>query len=481
MLLWQLRAEVAQRDATIAQRDATIRLLEAEIEQRDQKLGAMAARIAELQAQLLRHFKVPPIKTSQDRLPHEQPRHHGKTKRKRGGQPGHPGHARALLPADKVTERVTLIPDRCSDCGQVLSGTDPAPFIHQVVEVPPLCPKVTEYQCHRLVCPGCGKGTRAPLPEGVALSAFGPRLCWLVAILSGKYHLSKRMVEEMLSDFLGVTLSLGSVSALEKTVTQALCKPACEAMAALKTSAVVHQDETGWRQEHKKAWLWVAVTETVTVFVIDRHRSQKVSKEMIGQAYGGTVVSDRWSAYLWLPDEQRQLCWSHLLRDFEELVAVGGDGARLGKELYQQARRLFRYWHRVREKTLPFCALARKMKPVRREVKNLLVDGVRYFTGKAKSLSRELLGHEPALWRFVTTPGVEPTNNVAERALRQAVLWRRGSFGTQSEAGSTFVARILTVIATLKQHGRNVLEYVTAACQAQLLGQQAPSLLPCPA
>jgi transposase len=482
LLLWQLRAELAQRDATIAQRDATIvllqtqqELLRTQLEQREAQLAAAQARIAELQALLLRHFKVPPEPPAGTPLP---PKAERRRRRKRGAQPGHPGHCRALVPIEQVSRVVALVPTHCARCRQPLHGTDPKPVLHQVVEVPPLSAEVTEFRMHQLPCGDCGAMTREPLPVGVPTSSFGPRLSSMVAVLTGKYRLSKRMVEELLWDFVGVPLSLGSVSNLEQTVSVALAAPVTEAMESVPAAAVVHQDETSWSQQNGKAWLWVAVTTLVTVFQIALSRGNAVCKQMLSKTFSGTLVSDRYASYRWVSDGQRQFCWSHLKNDFLELVQAGGYSARLGQELGAQTRRLFRYWHRVRDQTLPWCELKSKLQPVRREVHMLLEEGAMWHTGKAQSLCKELLLHEPALWRFAEVPGVEPTNNCAERALRHAVLWRRGSFGTQSLGGSLFVQRILTVVATLRQQGRNVLEYLTAVCQAQLNHLPAPSLLP---
>jgi len=476
LMCWQLRAEIAQRDATIAQRDATIALLQASLSQKEaellqcqEQLADAKECIAALAAKLERHFKEPSPKP--DAAPKKRLRG-----RNRGGQPGHKGACRAIVPPEQVSQIVSLVPTCCDRCGRTLCEQDPTPRIHQVVEVPPLVPQVTEYRCHQVRCPDCRALTRAPLPEGVSASAFGPRLCALLSICTGKYHLSKRLCEELLWDFLGVKLSLGSVCRLEQTTSLALAAPVAEAMESIRTAQVVHQDETSWRQENRKAWLWVACTQATTVFLIAWRRSQAVCKQMIGESFSGTLVSDRWSAYLWLKDAQRQLCWSHLKRDFEELEAAGGDGARLAQAVGVQIRKLFHLWHRARDQTA--WAFANKMQNIRRAVYALLVEGIRWHRGKPRALCRDLLLHEEALWRFVTEPGVEPTNNRAEQALRQAVLWRRGSFGTQSTCGSLFVQRILTVVTTLRQQQRNVLEYLTAALLAHRLHQPAPSLLP---
>jgi len=320
---------------------------------------------------------------------------------------------------------VTLVPQVCDGCGQALLQKDGEPVRHQVVEVPPLGPQVTEYRCHLGHCPKCGTTTRAKLPPGVPTTCLGPRLCALLVLLTGKFHLSKRRVEELLWDVLGAKLSLGAVCKVEKTLSQALKEPVQEAMDTVPFSPVVHQDETSWCQQNRKAWLWVAVTAVVTVFRIAFRRGRKVCQQMLGNDYGGTLVTDRWSAYLFVDDSKRQFCWAHLLRDFEELVAGGGDGARLGTELLGQARRLFRLWHRVRDQTLSFETFQRKVAPIRQAVQELLRQGALFYSGKAKTLSQQLLRHEPALWRFTREPGIEPTNNAAERALRQAV--KRGS------------------------------------------------------
>lgn len=185
------------------------------------------------------------------------------------------------------------------------------------------------------------------------------------------------------------------------------------------------------------AWLWVVVTAVATVFRIAHSLGAAVCKELLGAHYPGTLGSDRWSAYRFVPLQQRQLCWAHLLRDFQELIDAGGDGARLGQELLGLGRRVLRLWHRVRDGTLPFEQLAGRMSPLRRALVASLREGAMYYAGRARALSRELLRQEPALWRFTRVPSVEPTNNCAERALRHAVLWRRCSFWTQSPEGSS--------------------------------------------
>jgi transposase len=396
----------------------------------------------------------------------------------RGGQPGHRGTTRALLPVAEVDELHVCQPTHCTGCGSPLAGRDPSPLRHQVTELPPLQPTVLEYQLHALRCGGCGIVTRAPLPEGVPNRTFGPRLQALVAMLSGAYRLSKRNIQQLLSDCFGVELALGSISALERATSEALQEPVAEVRRFIQQQPVVHVDETGWREANRRAWLWTAVTHTVTVFLIRLSRGSQVARELVGEAFAGILVSDRWSGYRWVPLKSRQLCWAHLIREFRQMAEAGGSAAALGEALGMCARQLFHWWHRVRDGTLrrsSFCVYTAQL---RMEVRALLREGASCADAKSAALCRSLLQHEPALWTFLRREGVELTNNPAERALRPVVLWRKGSFGTQSRAGSDFVERMLTVIATSRQQQRHVLTYITTACQAALHDQPPPSLLP---
>jgi transposase len=297
-------------------------------------------------------------------------------------------------------------------------------------------------------------------------------------VLSGAYRLSKRNIQQLLSDCFGVELALGSINALECAASEALQEPVAEARRFVQQQAVAHVDETGWREANQRAWLWTAVTHTVTVFLIRLSRGSQVAKELVGEAFAGVLVSDRWSGYRWVPLKQHQLCWSHLIRDLQQMAEAGGSAGAIGEALGMCARQFFHWWHRVRDGTLQRSSFCVYVAQLRIEVRALLREGASCEDAKSAALCRSLLQHEPALWTFVYKHGVEPTNNPAERALRPVVLWRKGSFGTQSRVGSDFAERILTTVATLRQQQRNVLDYVTTACTAALHHQLAPSLLP---
>jgi transposase len=402
------------------------------------------------------------------------------TGRKRGGQPGHDKHERQLVPPEKVTQTEAVKPELCLGCGQPLSGEDPEPHRHQVIEIPRITPTVHEYQLHSLQCGVCRHWTRALLPDGVPSGQFGPRLQAMVAVATGAYRMSKRTVQEMLSDWFAVEISLGSISNLEQATSDVLQAPVEQVGQAIQKERVGHADETGWYQRAQRAWLWVFASAQMAFFLIDKNRSAQVAKALLG-TFCGVLVSDRWSAYNWVPVERRQLCWAHLIRQFVGFQDYGGKAKEYGCALETLAKEMFGLWYRVRDGTLSRPEFQLQMKPMERAVVDLLHACTRLSHKKVAGRAREILLLEPALWTFVRQAGVEPTNNHAERLVRHGVLWRKSSHGTDSDAGSRFVERILTTVATLRLQRRNVLDYLTVACEGALLRRPPPSLLPQPA
>jgi transposase len=394
--------------------------------------------------------------------------------RRRGAQPGHEAHHRPLLPPD---EEIPCKPMACRRCGEALAGSDPQPWRHQVIELPPIKPLVTEYQLHRLVCRHCGTSTCGKLPDGVPVGQQGPRLQGMLAVLTGAYRLSKDQVATLCDDLFNIPLCPGTICQLEQQTTTALTPVVEELREHVKTEHA-NMDETGWREEGKRAWLWVAVTALVTVFHIARSRGGAVARSLLGPGLHWVVTSDRYSAYQWLALRRRQLCWAHLRRDFQAMIDRDNAGSVIGHELLIFSDDVFHWWYRVRDGTLRRSSMRTCIASQRPWLRDLLERGTVCGCAKTAGVCRQLLKLEPALWAFLRVEGVEPTNNAAERALRHAVLWRKSSYGTASAKGSHYVATILTVVATCRQQGRNVLEFVTSCCQARLQGQTAPSLLP---
>ena len=441
------------------------------------RVAAIEATVQELLERLQQDSRTSSRPPSSDPPQRQRPRRQPSGRRP-GGQPGHPGQTRTLVAVEDVDVVIPLKPNACARCQQPLLGNDANPQRHQVIEIPPMRPVVTEYQVHQLVCPLCGDSTRAAWPDGVTTRAYGPRVQATAALCTGAYRLSKRTTQQLLQDLFGVPMSLGTISTLEAATVDAVAAPVEEARTYVQAQASVSMDETGWRQGDQRAWLWVAVTTWVTVFLVRLSRGGQVARELLGKKFQGILVTDRFSAYNWYPVRWRQLCWAHLLRDIEAMIGRGGRSQEVGEALRSQAHQMFHWWHRVRDGTLKRSSFRSYMTPVRREVERLLDAGTRCGHPKTAGVCRELLKVRQALWTFVHLEGVEPTNNASERAIRPGVLWRKGSFGTQSAQGSCFVEAMMTVVATLKQQHRNPLAYLTTACETALRDEPAPSLLP---
>ena len=386
------------------------------------------------------------------------------------------------MPVEQVDEVVPVVPGHCRHCKQPFPESagrcQGRVWRHQVIELLPLAVQVTEYQMAVRCCTACGKRTRAALPAGVPPRPFGTRLTAVVALLSGRYRLSRREVRQVLHDLWAVRVSLGAVVRQEQVQSAALAPVIEEARSAVQQAAVVNVDETGWREDKQRAWLWTAVTATLTVCRIDRRRSGAVVDALLGTNFAGVIGSDRWSAYNRFPAERRALCYAHLKRHFQELVDRGDDAERIGCWGLAEIERLFGLWHRFRAGEFDRQELQRRLIPLQARMGRLLRRGRESPDRKAAGLCRELSKWWPALWTFARVQGVEPTNNASERTLRPAVLWRKGSFGSDSEAGSRFAERLLTVVATCRQQGRPLLAFLVASGEAALQGTAPPSLLP---
>lgn len=462
----------------------------AALEEELSSLRSENERLREQTRRSSRNSSQPPSSDTPDKPPRQPRQSSGK---KRGAQPGHEGHPRKLYPPEKCQSVSEHRPTKCRDCGTALSGADPNPLRHQVVELPEAPPLVDEHRLHQLICPACGAATRAGLPEDVPVCGYGPRLAAAVAALAGKYRQSDRQTQELLADFFQVEVSLGTVNNLRQEVSAALAEPVAEATTFAQKQTAANADETGWRQGNsdgqnptrRKAWLWVLVTTWVTVFQVHLSRGQASAKELLGE-FAGYLITDRWTGYGWWPLERRQLCWAHLIREFQKFKDRGGESQGIGAGLLAQAHHLFELWHRVRDGTLTRQEFAAAVVEIRAAVGKCLAEGAAYKPARGDHSARartartcqEMLKVEPAFWLFARVEGIEPTNNAAERALRPAVIWRRISLGTQSALGSQFVARMLTVTQTLRSQQRPLLEFLTAACEAARLGEPAPSLLP---
>ena len=448
------------------------------------------ARLREQVGQTSRNSSKPP---SSD--PAHAPKRQKKvTGRKPGGQPGHPGVTRALVPQEQVSHvKAPIRPDTCGHCGQAFAetSTDPTPYRHQVWEIPAVCATVTEYRFETLTCPHCGERTVPAWPAGIPQGMLGPRAQALIGACTGHYHLSKRTTAELLNDCFGLAVSEATICATEQTISAALHAPYRALREAIHQDARAWMDETGWVQQRdpdladvlscvetplRKAWLWILVGLSGTVFGIRRSRGSQMAKDLLGE-FSGVVHTDRWSAYGWLDPDRRQLCWAHLLRDFTKIGERAGEAGALGRQLVEQTSLLFDLWRQYQAGTLTFAAFQGAMAPVQEAVGALLRAGAALVHAPSTARTcRRMLKAEVSLWTFVRIEAVEPTNNRAERGIRPGVMYRRRCFGTQTSAGSRYVERVMTAVATCRQHGRNVLAYLTEVATAALRSQPPPSL-----
>jgi transposase len=468
--------EVERLKAALAARDARI----AELEEQVARLSSLEEELEKLRELLGRNSSnsnKPPSSDGPGTGAKAPKQKKGKGRR-RGGQKGHRGAHRLLVPPEQVNEVVDLYPPECESCWEALpEEPDRRAKRHQYTELRPLAAHTTEYRCHAVVCPSCGFKTRAVHdPEVIPRFAFGPRLMAVVAMLTGVYHLSRRQTVRLLWELLGVRMSLGSVSAIEKRVSDSVEPVFDEAWAAARKAAVKHTDGTSWLRAGVMLSLWTVATAAVTAFKIVADGQRETIKKLF-VTFGGVLVSDRATALKFWVMKRRQVCWAHLARKFVSFSERDGPAGVMGKELLDYTRLVFEYWSQFRAGRMSRDKLIERMAPVRRELEAVLerakAANVRGLSGSCD----DILEHREALWTFVERDGVEPTNNHAERELRGFVLWRRRSFGTQSERGERFAERLMTIAHTARKQGRDVLAFLAACSAPRPDGVPAPSLL----
>ncbi len=437
-------------------------------------------KLAELEARLgksPRNSSLPPS-TQHPHAKPKRPQRNGK-KRKRGGQKGHQKHHRELIPSEQCDDVIVLQPDACRRCGKPLTGNDPKPIRHQVWELPQIKPIVTEYQQHRLACRCCGITTCASLPAGVPHGQSGPRLVAFTGLLMGHFRQSKRRASLFLQDLLKMPCCPSLTVKMQNQVAAAIEFPYEQLKDQLGEQDQLFMDESPTKQANKRAWLWTAVAPLFAVFAIFSSRKGDALPKLLGDSFTGIINCDR--AKMYWQAERLQWCWAHLKRDFQALIDHPDKQVqRLGHDVMRQVKLMFPHWKRYKAGEIRWETFRRSMSPVRTEIDALLLRGK--FSGNKRliGMCNELYKHRQWLWTFVDVQDIEPTNNTAERALRPAVIYRKLSFGTQSESGSRFVERMLTVSETCRLQNRSAYDYLTKAVIAHFSKQTPPSFLPNP-
>lgn len=472
----ELEAEVAAKDAQIAaQAGQAARIVELEA-----RVEALMRQVAELTERLSRHSGNSNLPPSSDPpgVRGQRPGKRDKGKRRRGGQPGHRGSRREAVPPERVDDIVDFYPEQCEHCSEALPRTpDPRAKRYQYTELPAFEPHTTEYRRHCVGCPRCGGKSLAPYDAAaIPRSPFGPRLMAAIALVTGVYNLSRRKAVSFFSDLLGVRISLGAVSQVEGRVSDAVVPIVEEACAHVANAAVKHTDGTSWLQAGVALSLWTIATACATVFKIVKDGSADTLRPLFG-ALRGILVSDRATALNFWAMARRQICWAHLLRKFVSFAERDGPADQFGRQLLEYTGIVFEYWTDYRDGTISRDVLRAWMAPLRQQFEDLLERVVAADIAGVSGSCADMLKHREALWTFVDREGVEPTNNHAERELRAFVLWRKRSFGTQSERGNRFAERLMTVAHTARKQAKNVLELLTECCVAQRDGGAYPTLI----
>jgi transposase len=399
--------------------------------------------------------------------------------RQAGGQPGHPGAGRNLFASERVDEVIEHLPCRCRGCGRSLDGRPASGPTrrHQVVELPEISVRVVEHRLGRRRCPGCGELTQAELPAAAPRGHFGPRLCAAVGTLAAGFRLSRRQTAELCRELFGCEISTGTVDAICQRQGAALAAPQERLCDAVRSAPALCIDETGWKQAGERRALWGAFSDKAAVLRIAEGRHRDHAEALLASTEA-IVSSDRWWAYEHLDPARRQLCWSHLLRDFRFHAEGLTHQKEFGEACLELAEGVFEAWHDFQQDG-DRRRLRRRLKPLRRELRELCERAARKSakTRYHRGFARNLLKAWPALWTFVEVEGVEPTNNAAERGLRHAVIYRKLSQGSRSEEGTRTTERLLSAAVTCRLQGRSLFAYLGEVTAASIRGQPAPALV----
>ena len=491
-----LEAAVAGRDAQIVEQQAQLVEQQAQLVERDAKIAEQQAQLVELQAQIAlltaqvaklteqqgrnsKNSHLPPSSDGPGAGSKDKPR--GKSGRKRGGQKGHRGSHRELLPEACVDSFVDLFPPTCLCCGHpLLRVLDAAACRYQQLDLRDHRPHLTEWRRHEVVCERCGGSTRAEYDRTqIPDLAFGPCLTAVVVLLTGVYHLSRRKARKLLKELFGISISTGAISTMEKRASEALAEAHEEAKREVQHAGVKHTDATSWLRSGQLTSLWVLATAAVTVYQIFDNGRRDTIRPLFGPRRG-ILISDRATVFTFWAMALRQICHAHLLRKFVAFSQRDGPDGAIGRELLECTALIFEYWHGFKDGHLTRAELQFWMRPLQRDVEQLLERGKKSASEGISGSCADILAHRDALWTFVSHEGVEPTNNHAELELRDFVLWRRRSFGTRSKRGDRFAERVMTVVRTARKQGRDVLDFLVRSITANIDNVTAPRLLGAP-
>lgn len=469
----KLSARIEEQVAAVVEQSAQVKELVGQVDELERQAGRDSTN-----SSMPPSSDPPKSRAERRRLAREA---YKRSMRKSGGQPGHQGKTRELAAPDRVNDRVAHLPD-CCECGHEFDGSEQRvgdPVIHQQYELPVIVALVFEHARLRLRCPACQRATLAALSAGAG-SGFGPRLDAHIAMLAGVFRLSRDQVRQTLVEVFGIPASKGSVDSAIMRMSAVLADPWAELREAIGKAQVVHADETTWRLRGATQWLWVAASALVACYRIDPHRSQQAAKELLGEEFGGFVVSDRYAGYHFLDVLQQQLCWCHVIRQLVEVSQRSGQTGRRGTQLVRLARAVIAAHREYLSDGHDAEWLTAQLAPRRKQIKTLLEQCAAGTHIRTANFAAGLLEEYEALWTFCDVPDlqIDPTNNAAELAVRHAVLQRRLQGGTQSDHGSRWIERIQSARETCRLQHRPILRYLIDAATAAHHRLPVPSLVP---
>ena len=483
-------AALAERDARIAEltasnaeltaSNAELTASNAELTAKVEALSKQVELLTELQNRNSKNSHLPPSSDGPGSglRGGRAERNKRKAERKRGAQKGHRGSHRELLPAERVDTFVELFPEACLGCARSLpDNIDAAACRYQQLDLRDHRPHLTEWRRHQVQCEHCGTSTRAAYDNAkIPSCAFGPCLTAVVAMLTGVYHLSRRKTQKLLAELFGIAVSLGAISTMEQRASEALAAAHEEALREVQYAGVKHTDATSWTRGGKLMSLWTLASAAATVYQIFVDGCRDTIRPMFGPRLG-ILVSDRATVFDFWVMALRQICHAHLFRKFVAFSERDGPAGALGRELLELSALMFEYWHGFKDGLLTRPEMQFWMRPVQRDIERLLTRGEQADIERLSGSCADILAHRDALWTFVTHEGVEPTNNHGELELRDFVLWRKRSFGSQSERGERFAERVMTAVRTARKQGKNVLDFMVGSITAYIDGTTAPRLL----
>jgi len=470
-------AELENENAELRQQNAELRRQNAMLTEQVVMLTEQVAKLTEQVARLSKNSSNSSKPPSSDIVkPPKGPTTGGP--RRQGGQPGHKGVARPPFRPDQIDRIEHHHPASCPWCHESALEPTGQIKIRQVAELRENPLEVTEYRLHGCRCSACGKIVWAPTPPGAGEGhLFGPRLEALVAYMKGSLHASYTGLAAFCREVLGINVARSHVCNTIARVNEALAQPYEELARHVPTEPVLNIDESGWKDKGQRYWIWVFCTSAISFFCIAKSRGSKVLEEVLGKTYGGTIVSDFFSAYVKYASALQQFCLAHLIRDVKFLTTLPDEtDKQFGQQLLIEFKRLFHFWH-LRQK-IPKERFDRLMFRIKDRVLQLAqarADGER---SKSRTLARRLVKHGEAIFRFLFDPAVPPTNNAAERTVRTAVIDRRITQGSRSLMGRQWNARIWTVLDTCRKQSRSAWQFLQDALSAHYVQTPAPSLLP---